>query len=76
MYGNKCAWCKNSMPTESGGWKCKYSTCQLTEYEITQIILRLAGTRNYLYEKNDCFYYDCRDDAGFVCMYCHYKCYK
>ena len=47
MCGSKCAWCKDSMPTESGGWKCKYSTCQLTEYEITQIILRLAGTRKY-----------------------------
>lgn len=47
MCGSKCAWCKNSMPTENGGWKCKHSYCQLSEYDITQIILRLAGTRNY-----------------------------
>ena len=47
MYGSKCAWCKNSMPTMSGGWTCKYETCQLSEYEITQMMLKLAGTRNY-----------------------------
>ena len=28
MCGSKCAWCHNSMPTEAGGWKCKFtSTC-------------------------------------------------
>ena len=47
MCGSKCAWCKNSMPTTSGGWTCKYETCQLSEYEIMQMMLRLAGTRNY-----------------------------
>lgn len=47
MCGSKCAWCKNSMPTEAGGWKCKFTDCQLTAYEIKEMMLRLAGTRSY-----------------------------
>ena len=47
MYSCKCAWCHNSMPTESGGWKCKFNACQLTQYELKDMVMRLAGTRNY-----------------------------
>ena len=47
MCGSKCAWCKNSTPTENGGSKCPWVSCHLTEYEIKEIMLRLAGTRNY-----------------------------
>ena len=47
MCGSKCAWCKNSTPTENGGWKCPWISCHLSEYEIKEIMLRLAGTRNY-----------------------------
>lgn len=45
MCGSKCGWCQYSKPTENGGWTCPWSSCQLTEYEIKQIIFRLAGTR-------------------------------
>ena len=34
MCGSKCAWCKNSTPTENGGWKCPWISCHLSEYEI------------------------------------------
>lgn len=47
MCGSKCAWCKDSKPTENGGWTCRYVTCHLSEMEIRDIILRLAGTKDY-----------------------------
>lgn len=45
MCGSKCAWCEHSMPTENGGWKCKYISCRLDEYQIRRIMQYLAGTR-------------------------------
>lgn len=47
MCGSKCAWCEHSKPTDNGGWKCKYSECRLSSYEIKDMMLRLAGTRTY-----------------------------
>ena len=47
MCGSKCAWCENSMPTENGGWKCRYSICQMRADEIREIMLCLAGVKKY-----------------------------
>lgn len=47
MCGSKCAWCQYSKPTEQGGWICPYAECKLSEHDIKQITLRLAGTRDW-----------------------------
>ena len=56
MCGSKCAWCKNSTPTENGGWKCPWVSCHLSEYEIKEIMLRLAGTRKCYSNYGNCFF--------------------
>ena len=47
MCGSKCAWCKCSIPTSEGGGHCPHSSCVLSEYDIKEMMLRLAGTRTY-----------------------------